>query len=324
MLRRNNFLFVIVLLFVCRTPDATESLPNAVIINQVEFVKIPAGWFTYSFEVNPFKAYPDGKPDVRDIKVWLDDYYLAKYEARASDLVRYLNTGDDVDEIITRQVTIGLDENEIRQGYRPDCTLLKDGQGRFYRPNEDRDLPATFVTWELADRFARWMGFRLPTEVEWQKGARGPDDVRTWPWGDQYPDDTYGHFGSSSSCYPVAVTSYPKGQSPYGLFNMAGNVAEYVADWYNKQHDASLTDGVQNPSLATRGSAVPYEQPKKISKGGRWSRDVSGHTIATRRLMGLQSATSREGLRFALDAELVSMHLAHGTGQPLPESSNTK
>lgn len=88
--------------------------------------------------------------------------------------------------------------------------------------------PVTDVDWEQANTYATWVGGRLPTEAEWEKTARGTAP-RIFPWGDELTGDQQLNFNARTT---VAVGSYPAGASPYGALDMAGNVEEWVADWY--------------------------------------------------------------------------------------------
>lgn len=278
-------------------------LPKEVLINGVEFLHVPAGWFWYPIENQAWDtAGTKGKPFVREVKVWLDGYYIAKFEARARDFQRFMSSA-------TVQ-----HRSQYAEGEGDGCSVRRSAGGEYFLVDAARDVPATHLSWDLAREFAQWMGFRLPTEAEWIKAARGTDR-RTWPWGDEYPDDTLaGYNAAATECHPAPVDAYPRGRSPYGAYNMAGSVFELVENWYNEQWDLDLKDGARNPQPPAEPSITPpHNAPMKIMHGGRWSSPANGITVHRRNLHRPDGNFICYGTRFALDEALVQRHLAEKT-----------
>lgn len=299
--------FLISLALLVATPvsaAAPAPLPREVTANGVEFVLVPAGWFWYSVETGDITQLAADQPRYRDVRVWLDSFYIAKYEARARDFERFMNSG------------VPRFGEQYKDGETEGCGVRRATDGHYFLVEPERDLPVTHLSWQLADEFSRWMGFRLPSEAEWEKAARGTDR-RTWPWGDEYPDDTYAGFSFDAACNPMPVTTYPKGRSPYGAYNMAGNVFEYVADWYNTEFDAALRDGLRNPPLASHGttSRNDLDEPMKILKGGRWGSEPQAISVSERRLRKPSGTFICYGTRFALDAGTLRAMLARGAAK---------
>ena len=111
-------------------------------------------------------------------------------------------------------------------------------------PNNQRWNDATYAnypvintTWHQANQYAAWAGGRLPTEAEWEKAARSTD-ARVYPWGEQEISDQLLNYNFVKGA-TMPVGSYPAGAGPYGTLDMAGNVEEWVGDWYGDSYYAS-------------------------------------------------------------------------------------
>ena len=136
------------------------------------------------------------------------------------------------------------------------------------------DRPVVNVDWADADAYCRWTGKRLPTEAEWEKAAKGNHDWR-FPWGNIEPTTKHLNYNQrwigEKTLMPVG--SYEAGKSPYGLYDMAGNVWEWVQDWYDpRYYEKTPKNNPKGPETGT----------KRVLRGSGWQNETPTVRIFTR------------------------------------------
>jgi formylglycine-generating enzyme required for sulfatase activity len=191
--------------------------------DRAEMVPVPAGEFWMGSDT---EGDADEKPRHR---VYLDAYYIDKHEVTNALYKRFMEA-----------------KGQAAPTYW--------NNGNFNGATQ----PVVGVSWHDAEAYCKWAGKRLPTEPEWEKAARGTDG-RKYPWGDQWDGskaNAENKLGKTAS-----VGSYPGGASPYGAHDMAGNVWEWVADWYDKDYYKQSPD--RNPQGPNSGSS-------RVLRGGSW------------------------------------------------------
>ena len=200
---------------------------------------IPAGSFQMGCDPsNPAGSCQDDEQPLRTVT--LDAYSIDKYEVTNARYQACVDAG-------------ACEPPQEAGSYTRDA---------YFGNPEFANYPVIQVTWHQATAFCAWEGARLPTEAEWEKAARGTDG-RMYPWGDQAPTQELANFDKNVGD-TTPVGSYPAGASPYGVMDMAGNVWEWVSDWYDSAYySQSPTDNPQGP--ATGGS--------RVLRGGSWSLD---------------------------------------------------
>jgi len=219
------------------TPTATQTVtPNTLgfgstQISQVDgmpMVFVPAGEFSMGSDDN-------GETEKPVHTVYLDDYWIDQTEITNAQYAKCVNAG-------------GCTAPSKTSSYSRDS---------YYGNSQYDDYPVLWVDWNQARDYCQWAGRELPTEAQWEKAARGTDG-RTFPWGNDGPNATLANYNDSQGD-TTAVGSYPDGASQYGALDMAGNVWEWVADWFG----VYLSDVERNPTGPTSGE-------QRVLRGGSW------------------------------------------------------
>jgi formylglycine-generating enzyme required for sulfatase activity len=213
-LRKLTFLFIFLAYFLASCSENSGmgigSSQISLIDNMVQMY-VPAGNFTMGWEGGKLDEQPEHK-------VYLDAFWIDQTEITVGQYRMCVDAG--VCGHPKQGVHHMRNSSEMRRSYY-------DNEGYF-------DYPVIFVNWSQAKTYCEWAGRRLPTEAEWEKAARGTDG-RLYPWGNEEPNPSLLNFDGNIGD-TTRVGSYPAGASPYGALDMAGNVWEWVQDWYDAEY----------------------------------------------------------------------------------------
>jgi formylglycine-generating enzyme required for sulfatase activity len=248
-------------MFVRKTPDDTYTIYLPSVLKNLppvpgEMVLIPAGEFQMGCDLAHNDGFTCPADELPLHTVTLDAYRIDKYEVTNQEYAQCVAVGSCTAPEFTYSYS--------RTSYYGNLTYA--------------NYPVIYVNWSQSNAYCTWAGKRLPSEAEWEKAARGPT-VQAFPWGDGSPTCAQANFWPTIPCVgdTNTVGSYPAGASPYNAMDMAGNVWEWVNDWY--QSDYYSVSPVSNPPGPAAGSS-------KLVRGGSYYFTYGYIRIAFRRPYG--------------------------------------
>jgi len=233
------------------TPTATPLPAEITDAFGAEMVLVPAGEFTMGNEKTAHTVY-------------LDAFYIDKYE-------------------VTNTLYKACEENA--HVCDPPPITSSSTHSSYYEDSEFNNYPVIHVDWYMAKAYCEWRGGSLPSEAQWEKAARGTDE-RTYPWGEVLDCNKANYGGCIGDT--TEVGSYEDGVNPYGLYDMAGNVLEWVSDWYDSTYYAFSSSS--NPTGPVSGSY-------RVLRGGAWGSSYSFVRSASRYWDGPSYTSSDVGFR---------------------------
>ncbi len=253
--------------------DITKVSPQEIVDADNPMILIPAGKFLMGDDEGEPNEWPAHG-------VYLDDFYIDQYE------------------VTNYQYALCVEDGKCQPP--PESSSFT--RESYYGNPEYANYPVVNIVWESAATFCAWRGGRLPSEAEWEKAARGGLDGNEYTCGDEHPvcDSTAPNgakFDDDQKCDATdtdAVGSYaPNG---YGLYDMAGNVWEWVADYYAEDYYQEFTDTVENPLGPDSGGA-------RVVRGGAWDESESALRVAARGWYDPTAVLASYGFRCVRDAQ---------------------
>jgi formylglycine-generating enzyme required for sulfatase activity len=263
-MKKYSLLYLSVLIGLAVSACVPSEIPD---LRGIPMVLVPAGEFTMGSDT-------DGNPGNSAQRVYLDKFYIDKFEVTNADYENCVAAG------------ICDPPHETKSEYRAD----------YFGKEEFNRYPVVFIDWYMAKNYCEsWREARLPTEAEWEKAARGPDG-RSYPWGEGISCDRANYDGDPDFAVfcagdTAAVGSYESGKSPYGVYDMAGNVFEWVSS-LNKAYPYNAADGREDPIGG--GS--------RVIRGGSWSQGPNDQQVFYCSWLGPNLSESVIGFRCAKDA----------------------
>jgi serine/threonine protein kinase/formylglycine-generating enzyme required for sulfatase activity len=252
---------------------------------------VPPGWFIFGGDPLALLPHPPRR-------VWLDGYIVQEFPITNAGYLAFLNEPDSEDrERWAPRERLGPNGEPgpllVGQDDLGQFILVEDADGDLWT----EEMPVTYIDWSAACAYASWHAeqtsqpWRLPTELEWEKAARGVDR-RIFPWGD-YGDPTWCQCRDSGPGrqIPSGVDSFPVDASPYGVRGLAGNVMDWCLDPW-------LPDG---PSIENDRGVLPPDSDdvRRMMRGGYWFRDITHARVCTRTSIVSTGRDGGRGFRLA-------------------------
>jgi formylglycine-generating enzyme len=223
-------------------------------------VAVPAGWFLMGSDDGRRSNQPQHR-------VYLDSFFIQRIEVSREEFARFV-----------------------------DATSYQAAGWEGISDESDANLPVVGVLWQDASAYCEWTGMRLPSEAEWEKAARG-EDGRNYPWGAEW-DSARANTADGGPMALQPVESHPNGASTYGALNMAGNAAEWVADYFS--FDYYLNAPAHNPE-------GPSQIMDHVIRGGSYLSPSEYATTYFRDSSHSVRPNQRVGFRCALSAEAAEL-----------------
>ena len=264
-----------------------------------DWATIPAGEFLMGSDKRVDKsAWDDETPQHR---VYLPEYRIARVPVTVAQFVAFMAANPGYRTTAEQQGSAWNWTGSEWKWIEGANWAHPRGPGSDVRAKQDH--PVTCVSWHDAVAFCKWADVRLPTEAEWEKAARGTDGHK-FPWGNQNVAGDLLNFADRSldvdwadknindgHQFTAPVGSYPKGASPFGALDMAGNVWEWVADWYDETYYRSSP--AQNPTGPDTGQY-------RVLRGGSWGNEQGDVRAANRDGFNPEDGVDLIGFRCAL------------------------
>jgi sulfatase modifying factor 1 len=230
-------------------------------MSEPALMRVPAGWFLMGSDA--------GQDNERPVhRVWVDAFELARCQVTNAEYAAFLHAGE------TAPPPLWFDD-------------------KFSNPEQ----PVVAVSWFEASTYCEWLSarfgrrYRLPTEAEWERAARGGIEGRLFPWGDGSPNDVP-DYTQRWMTGPEQVGRYAS--NPYGFYNMGDNVHEWCSDWFMAEYYAASPE---------RNPPGPATGVRRSSRGGSWRHHIKVTRCAARSSIPPHLQYADYGFRVACDLE---------------------